>query len=347
MTALEAGTRAPAFSLPASSRNAGDRQVSLTENDFRGRPLILAFYPADWSPVCGDQLALYNAVLPEFERLGASLLGISVDGVYCHQAYAQDRKLRFPLLADFEPKGMMARNYGVYRATDGTAERALFVLDGEGMIRWSYVSPLEVNPGADGILRALETMFVGSESLGEASGYNAAESEPVDLVEFGDYQCPHCRKAHPIVKQLKQRFGGRLHFRFRNFPLSQIHPHAKHAAEAAVSVRSQAGEEAFWAMHDAIFAHQRDGMDALDDAHLARYAEEIGADGSRVLSDLDSGRFEETVEVDFMEGIRMGVNGTPTFFIDGERFDGDWRDIEQLAAAIELASSGRKAVAIR
>ena len=153
MTPLAAGTVAPAFSLLASSRDAGEEQLSLTEKDFRGRPLILAFYPADWSPVCGDQLALYNAVLPQFERLGAALLGVSVDGVFCHQAYARDRNLRFPLVADFEPKGRMARNYGVYRTVDGTAERALFVLDGDGVIRWSHVSPVDVNPGADGILR--------------------------------------------------------------------------------------------------------------------------------------------------------------------------------------------------
>jgi protein-disulfide isomerase/peroxiredoxin len=339
MTALNAPTQAPAFSLLASSRDAGEQQLSLTEKDFRGRPLILAFYPADWSPVCGDQLSLYNAVLPEFERLGAALLGVSVDGVFCHQAYARDRKLRFPLLADFEPKGRMARDYGVYRSVDGTSERALFVLDGNGVVRWSHISPVDVNPGADGILRALEAMRAATPRADGASGFDVAEPAPVELVEFGDYECPYCRKAHPIVKQLKQRFADRLHFRFRNFPLSQIHPHAKHAAEAAVSVRSQAGEEAFWAMHDAIFAHQRDGIAALDDAQLARYAEEVGADGAQVLSDLDTGKFEETVEVDFVQGVRMGVNGTPTFFINGQRFDGDWRDIEQLAAAIERAAS--------
>ncbi|HEX6051043.1 MAG TPA: redoxin domain-containing protein [Gemmatimonadaceae bacterium] len=347
MTPLAAGTRAPAFSLLASSRDGGEGQVSLTEKDFRGRPLILAFYPADWSPVCGDQLALYNAVLPQFERLGATLLGISVDGVFCHQAYARDRNLRFPLASDFEPKGSMARNYGVYRTVDGTSERALFVIDGDGVIRWSYVSPVNVNPGADGILRALEALRAEIAQADGAAGFDAPRSAPVDLVEFGDYECPYCRKAHPIVKQLKEQFGDRLHFRFRNFPLSQIHPHAKHAAEAAVSVRSQAGEEAFWAMHDTIFAHQRDGIDALDDAHLARYAENVGADGARVRYDLDTGKFEETVEVDFVEGVRMGVNGTPTFFINGERFDGDWRDVAQFSAAIEEAAARSEMVAVR
>jgi peroxiredoxin len=149
---LRAGDRAPDFALHATP----DQVLELEE--LRGRPVILAFFPADWSPVCGDQMALYNEVLPEFRRLGAQLLGISVDGVWCHAAFAADRKLRFPLLADFEPKGAVARAYGAYREEDGTSERALFVIDGEGVIQWSYCSPLGVNPGADGILEALEAM---------------------------------------------------------------------------------------------------------------------------------------------------------------------------------------------
>jgi len=152
MTALQPGTAAPDFTLAS----APDRRVSL--RDFRGRPVILAFYPADWSPVCGDQMALYNEILPEFQRHGAELLGVSVDGTWCHLAFAENRKLRFPLLADFEPKGAVARRYGVYRDGDGIAERALFVIDGDGIIRWSYVSPVDVNPGADGILQALDAL---------------------------------------------------------------------------------------------------------------------------------------------------------------------------------------------
>jgi len=147
--ALAPGTRAPEFAL----EHAPCETTRL--RDFANRPVILAFYPADWSPVCGDQMALYNEILPEFERFRAQLFGISVDGAWCHAAFAKNRKLAFPLLADFEPKGDVARRYGVYRP-DGTSERALFVIDGDGVIRWSYVSPIEVNPGADGILRALE-----------------------------------------------------------------------------------------------------------------------------------------------------------------------------------------------
>jgi peroxiredoxin len=149
---IAAGTAAPAFTL----KSTPDQAVSL--RDFSGRPIILAFYPADWSPVCGDQMTLYNEVLPEFQRYGAELLGISVDGAWSHVAFARDRKLHFPLLADFEPKGAVARRYGVYRALDGFAERALFVIDRDGIVRWSEVSPLGVNPGADGILRALDEL---------------------------------------------------------------------------------------------------------------------------------------------------------------------------------------------
>ncbi|HEY8172901.1 MAG TPA: redoxin domain-containing protein [Dehalococcoidia bacterium] len=137
---------------------ARDPERKLALRDLRGNPVILAFYPADWSPVCGDQLALYNQVLPEFQRFGAELLGVSVDGVWCHRAYAGQRNLHFPLLSDFEPKGAVSRSYGVFRAEDGTCERALFVLDSKGNVHWSYVSPVMVNPGADGILRALETL---------------------------------------------------------------------------------------------------------------------------------------------------------------------------------------------
>jgi peroxiredoxin len=149
---LPAGTPAPEFAL-----NATPNQV-LSLSELRGRPVILVFYPADWSPVCGDQVALYNEILPEFREYRAELVGISVDGPWCHAAFARDRKLHFPLLSDFEPKGAVSKAYGAYREKDGTSERALFVLDENGIIHWSYCSPVSVNPGADGILNALESL---------------------------------------------------------------------------------------------------------------------------------------------------------------------------------------------
>jgi peroxiredoxin len=149
---LNAGAKAPDFSLSVTP----EQKITLSE--LRGKPVILAFYPADWSPVCGDQMALYNEVLPEFQKFGAELIGISVDGAWCHAAYAKDHHLHFPLAADFEPKGAVSRAYGAYRDKEGFAERALFVIDKNGVITWSYCSPILVNPGADGILQALEAL---------------------------------------------------------------------------------------------------------------------------------------------------------------------------------------------
>jgi len=152
MALLSPGTDAPPFTLHSTP----DQTLSLSE--FRGQRVVLAFYPADWSPVCGDQLALYNELLGEFRRLDAQLLAISVDGVWSHAALSRERHYHFPLLADFEPKGAVARAYGAYRESEGVAERALFVLDRAGVIRWSYRSPMGINPGADGILKALEAL---------------------------------------------------------------------------------------------------------------------------------------------------------------------------------------------
>ncbi len=149
---LAAGKKAPNFSLNSTP----DQKVSL--NDFRGQPVILAFYPADWSPVCTDQLSLYAEVMPEFKKFNAELLAISVDNIWSHLAFAKDRKLNFPVLADFEPKGVVSRKYGAYEEKIGESARALFVIDATGVVRWSHLSPDGVNPGADGILSALENL---------------------------------------------------------------------------------------------------------------------------------------------------------------------------------------------
>jgi peroxiredoxin (alkyl hydroperoxide reductase subunit C) len=156
---LSPGTRAPDFTLKQTP------QEDLRLSDLKGRPTVLVFYPADFSPVCGDELALFNEILPEFERYDARLVGISVDGPWCHKAYAESRNLRFPLLSDFEPKGDVSRKYQAYRQNDGVSERALFVLDGDGVIRWSYLSDISVNPGADGILHALEQLSQPAERM--------------------------------------------------------------------------------------------------------------------------------------------------------------------------------------
>jgi peroxiredoxin len=149
---LAVGTQAPEFSL----KTTPDQTLSLSE--LRGNPVILAFYPADFSPVCGDELAVFNEILPDLEKSNAQLLGISVDNVWCHLAFAKEHNFHFPLLADFHPKGEVAKAYNAYREEDGESERALYLIDAEGKIVWGQIAPVGVNPGVNGVLEALETL---------------------------------------------------------------------------------------------------------------------------------------------------------------------------------------------
>ena len=178
--------------------------------------------------------------------------------------------------------------------------------------------------------------------IGPRDHAQGPDDAPVTLVEYGDYQCPYCAQAHPIVKQIQARLGDQLRFVFRNFPLTQIHREALPAAVAAESVAKVAGPGTFWAMHDLIFEHQRDSADALRAPYLLAYAKEAGADPEHVARYLDAPELTARVREDFIGGVRSGVNGTPTFFINGERFDGDWRDIEAFTAALyEAATEAR------
>jgi peroxiredoxin len=147
---IEPGSPAPDFTLPDQDGN----KVSLS--DYRGRTVVLVFYPADFSRVCTDQLSVYQEVLPQFEQAGAQLLGISVDGAFCHKAFQEHQGLTIPLLADFHPKGEVAKAYGVWSEEHGVAKRALVMVGPDGLVEWSYLSPpLEV-PGANLIFDALE-----------------------------------------------------------------------------------------------------------------------------------------------------------------------------------------------
>jgi peroxiredoxin len=165
MALLKEGTAAPDFRL----KSTPDQKVSLS--DFRGKNVILAFYPADWSPVCSDELALFNEIQPMFKKHNAELLGISVDNTWCHVAFEQARKFRFQLLSDFHPKGETSRQYGAYRDPDGVCERAIYLIDDKGVVRWSYLSPVGINPGAEGLLDALEAL---NEEQKKAKGKEAA-----------------------------------------------------------------------------------------------------------------------------------------------------------------------------
>jgi protein-disulfide isomerase len=154
---------------------------------------------------------------------------------------------------------------------------------------------------------------------------------PVTLVEYGDFECPYCGQAYPIVKAIQERLGDRIRFVFRNFPLSESHPHAEHAAEAAEAAGAQGR---FWEMHDVLYEHQR----ALADRDLIGYAAGLGLDAARVARELEQGAFAAKVRADFRGGVRSGVNGTPTFFINGVRYDGSWADPEGLERALSDAA---------
>ena len=157
---LPIGTLAPDFTLPQTVR------ASVVLRSLLGQPVILMFYPMDWEPVSREQLVLYQVYGDAFARLGASVLAVSVDHVHCHAAFARDAQLSFPLLADFQPRGAVAQRYGVYREAPGVSARALFVLDRQGIIRFSRAYPDGLNPGVNDLLTTLEAM--------------AAEDEPSD-----------------------------------------------------------------------------------------------------------------------------------------------------------------------
>lgn len=154
---------------------------------------------------------------------------------------------------------------------------------------------------------------------------------PVTLVEYGDFECPHCRRAHPIVKEVRARLGSRLRFVFRNFPLTNVHPHAEHAAEMAEAAGAQGK---FWEMHDRLFERQF----ALQDEDLVDYARDLGLDADVVARELAAHTYKGKVRDDFMGGVKSGVNGTPTFYVNGVRFDDSWVP-DTLTAALERAGS--------
>ena len=167
--------------------------------------------------------------------------------------------------------------------------------------------------------------------VSEADHRLGPDDAPVTLVEYGDFECPSCGAAYPNVEEVRRKMGARLRFVFRNFPLTQMHPHAMHAAEAAEAAGAQGK---FWQMHGMLFEHQ----DALEDADLARYARALHLDDKRFTSELASGAHAEGIRKHIQSGIRSGVNGTPTFFINGVRYDGSW-DAADLLRAVEVAAA--------
>jgi protein-disulfide isomerase len=170
--------------------------------------------------------------------------------------------------------------------------------------------------------------------VSEHDHVQGSPNAPIVLVEYGDYQCPSCGMAYPLLKAVQRALGDELCLVYRNFPLREIHPNAEHAAESAETVAAEKGNDAFWTMHDTLFEHQ----DALGVKHLIRYANSVGVDEETLISALEEGTYEPRVRSDFRGGVRSGVNGTPTFFINGERYDGMWSDAGAFVSALRDAA---------
>jgi protein-disulfide isomerase len=168
--------------------------------------------------------------------------------------------------------------------------------------------------------------------VGPSDHVEGPADAPVSLVEYGDYQCPYCGEAYPIVKQVQKRLGAKLRFVFRNFPLAEAHPFATGAAEMAEAAALQ---DKFWQMHDMLYEHQ----DALDSDSLVEHARHLHLDMAKLKTTLGSSAVAEHVRSDFMSGVRSGVNGTPSFFVNGVRFDGNWTDADEFAAALEAVAN--------
>jgi protein-disulfide isomerase len=167
--------------------------------------------------------------------------------------------------------------------------------------------------------------------VGESDHVAGPGDAPVTLVEYGDYECPHCGRAHPVVKRVQRELGSQLRFVFRHFPLAEAHPHAQLAAQAAEAAGAQGK---FWEMHDMLFEHQ----DALEGDDIVGYAESVGLDVARFARDIEAGTYAKRVRDDFRSGVRSGVNGTPTFFVNGARYDGSWANEEAFIHALREAA---------
>lgn len=327
---LAPGTRAPAFELPASSG------APLSDRSLLGHPYVLVFYPGDFTPVCTSELALFEQARGQIEDGGARLLGVSVDSVASHVAFAKAQGLSFALLSDAHPKGAMSTRFGAYNADAGYSRRALFVVDGQGTVAWSHLSPDAVNPGANGVLEALARLQppAGAKAAAPAKDetdghFRGDPASKVTLLEYGDYQCPYCGMAYHELKKVLAEFGEGLRFGFRNFPLTNVHPYAELAAEAAEAAAAQGR---FWPMHDALYEYQT----ALGPELIVELSQQLGLDTERLTKEVNAHAYRQRVTSELREGLRQGVNGTPTFFINGSRHEGPF-DARTLIRALRAA----------
>lgn len=332
---LQPNTPAPDFTLP----DAEGKPVSLS--DFRGKHVVLAFYPADWSSVCTSQLSLYQETLDDIRGRSAEVIGISVDGRWSHKAWAEQHHITFPLLSDQWPHGAIAERYGVLRPKEGVSERALFFIDKDGLIRETWVGEHPgISPSLNIVFDALDTLQADQRSADRTMRSEVTPDDwsigpadaPVTLLEYGDLECSYCGQAHPEIKAVLAQYPDRVRFVFRHFPITSLHPRAQAAALAAEVAGAQGK---FWEMQDLLLRNQQH----LEVTDLRRYALEIGLEIGRFDHEMDEQRYIAHVNEDFRNGANDGVNGTPTLFLNGVRYDGP-RDRDTLSEAINELLEG-------
>lgn len=309
---LTPGIVAPAFSLSSSAT----QKISLKDALTKGN-VILLFYPEDSSPACINQMILFSEAYPLIQNRETQMFGISTDSVASQQAFAAQQKIAFPLLSDSDPVAAVAKAYGVFSYTNQLAQQALVLIDASGNIRWSFLSPPEINPGAAVILHALEALFENETqttalTLPPNAEDHAFNGPAVNLIflQYGDYQSPDCAAARSAVKAVQTQFGDGLTYVYRHFPLARVHPEAQAAAEVAEFAASQGK---FWEMHDLLFDNQA----TLGTATYTKLATSLGLDSTALTAALAAKTFAPNVQADFEGGVRTGVNGTPCFYMGG------------------------------
>lgn len=301
---------APAFNLSCSAT----QKISLKDSLSHGN-VILLFYPEDSSPACVNQMILFSEAYPLIQNRVTQVFGISTDSVASQQSFAAQHNIAFPLLSDSDPLAAVAKAYGVFSDTHQLAQQALFLIDGNGNIRWSYYVDPEINSGADGILHVVEALSEGPYTfltLPPDAGDHALNGPAVNLIflQYGDYQSPECAAARSAVKAMQTEFGDSLTYIYRHFPLTRIHPEAQAAAEVAEFAASQGK---FWEMHELLF----DNQTSLGAATYTKLATSLGLDPTALTAALAAKTFAPNVQADFEGGVRTGVNGTPCFYMGG------------------------------
>lgn len=321
---LQPGIKIPHFTLPAVN---SEEEIALERQ--QGKNVVLIFFPSGADQKLTDQLAQFQAKVPDFEAQGATVIGLSDAPPVDLKNLAAERNITFPLVTDSNPPGATASGYGVL-SEDGSVLPTVFVVDDQGLIRRVYEAAKYPNlPNPAMVVRAFKKLADVPRPLPVSTGdwQLGPPDAPVIVLEYADYQCGPCREAYRLLKQIVPTYGDKILWIHRHLPLRHSHPLAQGAAEAAEAAGVQGR---FWEMHDRLF----EAEGALEREQLIEYAEELGLDVQRFTADLDDRRYKDAVNEDFKAAVRNKIKLPPALFINGIPLDGP-RTQEAIRARIE------------